>query len=54
MLAECDFEAEARNITEFTNYLARQELGGVATAPFVFAAFSSTRCPSRPFACTRA
>lgn len=44
MLAECDFESEARNIQEFSNYLRRQDLESVATAPFVFTPFSSKRC----------
>mmetsp|Transcript_18644 Transcript_18644/g.56337 ORF Transcript_18644/g.56337 Transcript_18644/m.56337 type:complete len:542 (+) Transcript_18644:141-1766(+) len=43
MLAECDFESEARNIQEFSNYLRRQDLESVATAPFVFTPFSSKR-----------
>lgn len=43
MLSECDFEAEARNIAEFTNYLERNGLGRVATAPFVFRDLSTRR-----------
>lgn len=43
MLNECDFQAEARNIGEFSNYLARNDLERVATAPFVFRDLSTRR-----------
>ena len=44
MMKECDFVAEARNIGEFSNYLDRNGLRQVATAPFVYTELSSKRC----------
>lgn len=48
MLSECDFEAEARNIAEFSNYLERNGLERVATAPFVFRDLSTRRWEPLP------
>lgn len=43
MLKECDFQAEARNLSEFSNYLDRNGLRQIATAPFAYPDLVSKR-----------
>ena len=41
---QVDFTKEATHIAEFTQYLERAGVSGIATCPFVYRAFSSQRC----------
>jgi aarF domain-containing kinase len=43
MLAEVDFSREAHHLTTFSDFLDSAGLRGVATAPYVYRQYSSTR-----------
>ena len=46
MMAETDFQQEARHISEFENYLEKSGMSKVATCPFVYKQLTTKRYAS--------